>query len=58
MQEDLEDPEKELGQEGKKALKRDVETLGTSGKPNKTKLEKSLEMLCDNFKEATVMDMQ
>ena len=58
MQEDLEDPEKELGQEGKKALKRDAETLGTSRKPNKTKLEKSLEMLCDSFKEATEMEMQ
>ena len=58
MQEDLEDPEKELGQEGKKALKRDAETLGTSRKPNKSKLEKSLEMLCDSFKEATEMEMQ
>ena len=58
MQEDLEDPEKELGQEGKKALKRDAETLGTSRKPTKTKLEKSLEMLCDSFKEATEMEMQ
>ena len=47
MQEDLEDPEKELGQEGKKALKRDAETLGTSRKPNKSKLEKFLEMSCD-----------
>ena len=58
MQEDLEDPEKELVQEGKKALKRDAETLSTSRKPNKSKLEKSLEMLCDSFKEATEMEMQ
>ena len=58
MQEDLEDPEKELRQEGKKALKRDAETLGTSRKPTKTKLEKSLEMLCDSFKEVTEMEMQ
>ena len=54
----MEDPEKELGQERKKALKRDVETLRTSRKPNKSKLEKSLEMLCYSFKEASEMEMQ
>ena len=32
--------------------------MGTSRKPKKTKLEKSLEMLCDSFKEATEMEMQ
>ena len=31
--------------------------MGTSRKPKKTKLEKSLEMLCDSFKEATEMEM-
>ena len=43
--EDLKDPEKEPGKKGKKALKRDATTLGTSKKAKKTKLEKSLEML-------------
>ena len=57
MREDLKDPEKEPGQEGKKALKRDAATLDTSKKPKKTKLEKSLEILCDSFKEATKMEM-
>ena len=58
MQEDLKDPEKEPGQEGKQALKRDAATLVTSRKPKKTKLEKSLEILRDSFKEATEMEMQ
>ena len=58
MREGLKDPEKQPGQEGKKALKRDAATLGTSKKPKKTKFEKSLEMLCDSFKEATEMEMQ
>ena len=55
---DLKDLEKDPGQEGKKALKRDAETLSTSRKPKKAKLEKSLKLLCDSFKEATEMEMK
>lgn len=55
---DLKDLEKDPGQEGKKALKRDAETLSTSRKPKKTKLEKSLKLLCDSFKEATEKEMK
>ena len=54
----LQEPEKEPGKEGKKALKRDAATLGTAKKTKKTKLEKSLEMLCESFKEATEKEMQ
>ena len=48
--EDLQEPEKEPGQEGKKALKRDAATLGTAKKSKKTKLEKFLEMLSESCK--------
>lgn len=58
VQVDLKDLEKDPGQEGKKALKRDAETLSTSRKPKKTKLEKSLKLLFDSFKEATEMEMK
>ncbi|CAH3044597.1 unnamed protein product, partial [Pocillopora meandrina] len=36
----------------------EIETLSTSRKPKKTKLEKSLKLLCDSFKEATEMEMK